>query len=87
MKGTNDLPTSADASYQQKTVIRESKRNNAVYRQEALSSLGDFAEWRKDRDMYPQVLEITEPVIEEWSDDTDKMDIDSASGGPSSKTM
>ena len=81
------MSTSADGCCQQKIVIRESKRNNAVYRQEALSSLGDFAEWRKDRDLYSQVLEITEPLIEDWSDDTDNMDVDSASGGPSSKSM
>ena len=87
MKGTNDLRIAADASCYQKIIIRESKRNNAVYRQEALSSLGDFAEWRKDHDMYPQVLEITEPVIRDWSDEADNMDIDSTSGGPSSKSM
>ena len=68
-------------------MIRESKRNNAVYRREALASLGDFVELRVDYDMYPLLFEITEPVIQDWSDDSDHMDVDSSSGGPSSKSM
>ena len=68
-------------------VIRESKRNNIIYRQEALASLGDFVDSREDYDMYPQVLEITEPVIRSCSDESSEMDVDAPAGGPSSKTM
>lgn len=67
--------------------MRESKRNNAVYRREALASLGDFVDLREDQDMYPLVLEIIEPVMQNWLDDPDHMDVDSPSGGPSSKSM
>lgn len=42
---------------------------------------------QEDYDLYPQVLEITEPVIQACSDDATEMDIDSSSGEPSSKSV
>lgn len=68
-------------------MIRESKRNNAVYRQEALACLGDFVEARDDTDLFEQVLEVTQPVIINTLDDSTGMDVDSSSGGLSSKSM
>lgn len=68
-------------------MIRESKRSNLFYRQEALASLADFVDLRADHDMYPQVLEITEPIIQACVDDSSAMDVDSPSGGQSSKLM
>lgn len=71
----------------EKIVLRESKRNNPVFRQHALECLGDFVEVRETVDMFPQVLGVTKPIIEEMLSDSDEMDIDSKSGGPSSKTV
>ena len=68
-------------------IIRESKRNNPRYRQHALACLGEFVELRDSVDMYPQVYEITEPVIQEALSGSGDMDIDSPTGGPSSKSM
>ena len=71
----------------EKITLRESKRNNPVFRQQALECLGEFVELRETVDMFPQVLEVTKPVIEETLSDSDEMDVDSKSGGPSSKTV
>lgn len=71
----------------EKIVLRESKRNNPVFRQHALECLGDFVELRETVDMFPQVLGVTKPVIEEMLSDSDEMDVDSKPGGPSSKTV
>ena len=71
----------------EKIVLRESKRNNPVFRQHALESLGDFIGLRETVDMFAQVLGATKPIIEEMLNDSDEMDIDSKSGGPSSKTV
>ena len=71
----------------EKIILRESKRNNPTFRQHALECLGDFAELRDTVDMFPQVLAVTKPIIEEMLSDSDKMDIDSQSGGPSSKIV
>ncbi|KAL8795729.1 MAG: hypothetical protein Q9195_001780 [Heterodermia aff. obscurata] len=71
----------------EKIVIRESKRNNIIYRQEALASLADFVDLREDHDMYPQVLEITEPIIRAYADESSGMDVDSPSGGQSSSKL
>lgn len=71
----------------EKIVVRESKRNNPVFRQHALECLGDFVELRETVDMFPQVLGVTTPIIEEMLGDSDEMDVDSKSGGPSSKTV
>ncbi|MCJ1282030.1 proteasome component M29 [Xylographa opegraphella] len=69
----------------QSIVLRESKRNNAQYRQHALVCLGDFVEICKGVEWYEVVYEITNPLILELLDDGNKMDVDSRTGGPSSK--
>lgn len=71
----------------EKIVLRESKRNNPVFRQYALECLGDFVGLREKADMFAQVLGVTKPIIEEMLNDSDEMDIDSKSGGPSSKIV
>ena len=71
----------------EKIILRESKRNNATFRQDALECLGDFVELRETVDMFPQVLGVTKPIIEDMLSDSDEMDVDSKSGGPSSKIV
>ena len=71
----------------EKIVLRESKRNNPAFRQHALECLGQFAELRDSVDMYPQVYGVTKPIIEEPLEDSDEMDVDSQSGGASSKVV
>ena len=71
----------------EKIVLRESKRNNPNFRQHALQYLGDFVELRGTVDMYSQVYGIAKPVIEEYLGSSDEMDVDSQSGGPSSKAI
>jgi len=66
-------------------ILRESKRNNAQYRQHALAQLGDYIEIRRAVDWFDDVYEITNPLIQELLDDDHGMDVDSKSGGPSSK--
>ncbi len=68
-------------------MFRESKKHNTVYRQKALACLGDFIELRVGIDLFAQVFEITQPVILDALDESSKMDVDSPSGGPSSKSM
>ena len=75
------------AEQMEKIMLRESRRNNVAYRQHALGCLADFINLRASVDMYEQVYAIAEPVIQELSSDTEDMDIDSVSGGPSSKTV
>lgn len=69
----------------QTIILRESKRNNAQYRQHALAQLGDFIELCRTVDWYDLVYEITSPLIQDLVDDDHGMDIDSKSRGPSSK--
>ena len=71
----------------ERIMLRESKRNNPIFRQHALACLGEFAELRDTVDMFPQVLAVTKPIIEDMLNDSDEMDVDSQSGGPSSKTV
>ena len=71
----------------EKIILRESKRNNPVFRQHALECLGDFVEMRETVDLFPQVLGVTKPIIVEMLSESDEMDVDSKSGGPSSKTV
>ena len=71
----------------QEIVVRESKRKDPQYRQEALASLDEFVELRADRDLFTHVLEITKPTIISAMDESAEMDIDSRSGDFSSKTM
>ena len=68
-------------------MIRESKRKNAGYRQEAFACLGEFVELRADQDLFAQILEIAEPVIADALAESNEMDVDSPSGGPSLKSM
>ena len=69
-------------------MVREGKRNNHSYRPYALACLGDFIELRGEvGNWYNVVRPIAEPIIEDALDDTNEMDIDSRSGGPSSKLM
>ena len=87
-KSSNLLTTDPKLAEQmEKIVLRESKRNNPAYRQHALGCLADFVEQRKSVDMYDQVYKITEPVIEELASDAEDMDVDSSTGGPSSKIV
>ena len=71
----------------ERIVLRESKRNNPIFRQHALECLGEFVKLRETVDMFPQVLGVTKPIIEEMLSESDEMDVDSKSGGPSSKTV
>lgn len=71
----------------EKIIIRESKRNNPAYRRHALACLGDFVEEATNKDLFAQVYAITKPVITEILNDSNEMDIDSPSGGPSSKSI
>ena len=71
----------------EKIVLRESKRNNPAFRQHALDCLGDFVELRQTIDLYPQVYDLTKPLIEQSLEDSEEMDVDSQSGGPSSKVI
>jgi len=71
----------------EKIVLRESKRNNVVYRQHALECLGDFAELRRGVNMYSHVYGVTKPVIEGSLENAEDMDVDFKSGGPSSKAV
>ena len=69
-------------------MLRESKRNNPVFRQYALEYLADFVELRKEVDMFPQTRTLVLPIIEESLDNSEQMDIDSkSSGAPSSKSV
>ena len=71
----------------EKIVLRESKRNNPNFRQHALGCLRDFAELRETVDMYPKILAVTKPIIEDLLGTSEEMDVDSQSGGPSSKSV
>ena len=76
------------ASQMQKIILREAKRNNPRYRPHALACLADFVELRGSVDLYSQVFEITEPMIEAGLGEADDMDLDEPSGvGPSSKAV
>ena len=70
---------------EQMIILRESKRNNAHYRQHALVQLGDYIELCGTIDWFDEVYKITSPLIQELLDNDDQMDIDSKSGDPSSK--
>lgn len=71
----------------EKIVLRESKRNNPAFRQHALECLADFVEMRKDADNFSQTHAVVTPIIEEFLDNSDEMDVDSKSGGQSSKSV
>ena len=75
------------AEQAQKIMLRESKRSNVGYRQHALGCLADFVQIRKSIDLYEQIRDACLPVIDDMCDDSEEMDVDSVSGGPSSKTV
>ena len=87
-KSSDFVKTDSKVSEQmEKIMMRESKRTNASYRQHALECLASFVNLRDDLDMYEQVYGATQPIIEELSDEAEDMDIDSSTGGTSSKTV
>ncbi|KAL8631653.1 hypothetical protein Q9189_002659 [Teloschistes chrysophthalmus] len=71
----------------QKIMLRESKRNNVTYRPHALACLATYVELGDSMDLAKEVYEITAPIIEDLLAGPDEMDLDSRSGGPSSKTV
>lgn len=77
------------AAQMDKIMFREAQRNNTAYLPHAMECLGDFVALRKDIDLYDQVRSIVTPVIEELSgnEQEEDMDVDSKTGGPSSKTI
>ena len=67
-------------------MVRESKRNNAVYREHAFACLADFVNIPHVGDMFDATFDLVAPVVEELlGGDPDDMDVDSKSGGHSSK--
>ena len=68
-------------------MLRESKRNNLVYRRHALACLKDFLEIHTTTVLYAEVYGIAEPIVEEILDESGMMDVDGASGGPSAKSV
>ncbi|KAL8713530.1 MAG: hypothetical protein Q9220_002392 [cf. Caloplaca sp. 1 TL-2023] len=70
----------------QKIILRESKRDNAAYRQHALGSLAEYVEIRDSIDLATEVYEITAPIIEGSLARSDEMDLDLQPGGHPSKT-
>jgi proteasome component ECM29 len=72
---------SSIAAQMKKIAIREAKRNNDAYRAHAFASLGEYSEARSDIDMFDEVYNIINPILEELLSN-DKMDTtdDTASG-------
>ena len=60
----------------QQIVIRESRRNNAAYRQHAFDALADLPELFTSTYWYETVGSVVRPILEDFLDDSDKMDID-----------
>lgn len=48
--------------------MREARRRNAGYRSHAISSLGEIAAARTDVDLFPEVRDITRPILDELVD-------------------
>jgi proteasome component ECM29 len=73
---------SSIAAQMKKIAIREAKRNNDAYRPHAFASLGEYSEIRSDIDIFDEVYNIINPILEELLSD-DKMDMtdDATSGG------
>lgn len=65
-----------------KIVLREAKRNNKVYQAHALKSLGKFAGYVKNMDLFDEVRDIVSNALEDEDDqeNEDKMDIDEKAG-------
>lgn len=69
-------------------MFREAQRQNAAYRQHAVKCLGSFVAFRKNEDLYDQVWKVVAPILKELSGvEQDEMDVDSKSGGLSSKSI
>ncbi|MCJ1309149.1 proteasome component M29 [Agyrium rufum] len=81
---TETLPPVAQKM--QTIIFRESKRTNQRYRPYAFACLGDFVDLQKHTDLYNEVCDIAIPPLEELLDSGDSMDVDSKTGGPSSKS-
>ena len=76
------------ASQVRKIMIREAKRNDVEYRVHALSCLAEFCKLDEKEDHFPQVLQIVEPLmINDKDAESESMDVDSKTGGPSSKSV
>lgn len=87
VKHSSQLKTDKTVEEQiSKILIRESKRNNPTFRQHALQCLGDFIELQES-DIYDLVYPIAKSIIEELLSDVEEMDVDTPSGGPSSKSV
>jgi len=56
-----------------KIAIREAKRNNDTYRPHAFASLGEYSESRPDIDMFDEVCNIIQPILQDLTNE-DKMD-------------
>lgn len=79
---------SQTAELMDRIMFREAQRKNAAYRQHAIEYLGEYVELRKNADLYDRVWGVVIPIIEELSaTEQEDMDVDSKSGGPSSKTI
>ncbi|KAI9772224.1 MAG: proteasome component M29 [Geoglossum simile] len=73
-----------------KITLREARRNNPAYRQQALRLLGQYSEARDDIDLFPEVFDIVSSTIETLfsGSEDNQMDVDSTViGGHSSKTV
>ncbi|KAF2759252.1 ARM repeat-containing protein [Pseudovirgaria hyperparasitica] len=69
-----------------KIILREARRNNKVYQQAALPSLGKVAVARTDIDMSADVFNIIDSLVEEYTAaDEDAMDVDGAKNMSSSQ--
>ncbi|KAH7364484.1 proteasome stabiliser-domain-containing protein [Rhexocercosporidium sp. MPI-PUGE-AT-0058] len=61
------------AAQMKKIAIREAKRNNDTYRPHAFTSLGGYVEARTDIDMFDEVYNVVNPILEDFNSE-DKMD-------------
>lgn len=68
-------------------MLRESKRNNLVYRRHSLACLANFLALQTSTVLYAEVYSIAEPIVEEILNESDMMDEDGPAGGPSSKSV
>ena len=69
-------------------IVRESKRNNAVYRQFAFGNIADLVQIFQTTYWFEDVKSITVPVIQEALEAQDEMDVDQKGySALSSKTL
>ncbi|KAL8830769.1 MAG: hypothetical protein Q9191_001246 [Dirinaria sp. TL-2023a] len=86
-KNSRMLTVDRMADEMQEIMVRESKRKNPQYRQEALASFSEFVELRATKDLFTPVLEIVKPAIKDALDESEEMDIDTSSRELSSKSI